>query len=65
MWSRLQNFLFLIPVFLHTEGSQVTLQVGLCRYTHVRVKSTQGVELHLIQAPMQLNFSLWQPNPEN
>ena len=25
----------------------------------------QGVKLRLIQAPMWLNFSLWQPNPEN
>ena len=26
---------------------------------------TQGVQLRLIQAPMQLNFSLWRPDPEN
>ena len=25
----------------------------------------QGVKLHPIQVPMWLNFSLWQPNPEN
>ena len=25
----------------------------------------QGVKLRLIQVPMQLNFSLWQPNPES
>ena len=25
----------------------------------------QGIKLHLIQAPVQLNFSLWQPNCEN
>ena len=25
----------------------------------------QGVKLRLIQAPMRLNFSLWQPTPES
>ena len=25
----------------------------------------QGVKLPLIEAPMQLNLSLWRPNPEN
>ena len=29
---------------------------------HCKVK---GVKLHPIQVPMRLNFSLWQPNPEN
>ena len=27
--------------------------------------SLQGMKLRLIQAPMQLNFSLWRPNPGN
>ena len=30
-----------------------------------RSTTRQGVKLCLIQAPMQLNFSLWRPNPEN
>ena len=33
-----------------------------CKQTN---KPIQGVELRLIQVPMQLNFSLWRPNPEN
>ena len=25
----------------------------------------KGMKLRIIQVPMQINFSLWQPNPEN
>ena len=36
----------------------------LIHNSYIRV-GMQGVKLHLIQVPIQLNFSLWQPNPEN
>jgi len=51
------------PDWLRSLEHYINFRFAFCYI--IRNCPLQGLKLHLIQAPMRLNFPRWRPNPEN